>query len=79
MRLCNNAFSRHEQMVEFLEDDDRSRVAMVRDGNVMLMGLPNKVRKFEEIVSFVESSISRALSTTRVLVVTFDNPAYVPN
>jgi len=79
MRLCNNAFSRHEQMIEFLQDDDRSRVAVIRDGNVMLMGLPKTVQKFDKIVSFVESSISRALSTTRVLVVTFDNPAHVPN
>ena len=79
MRLCNNAFSRHEQVVEFLKENDRSRVATVRDGNVMLMGLPKNVQKFEEIVSFVENSLGRALTTTRVLVVTFDNPAYVPD
>ena len=79
MRLCEDAFSRHEHVVHYLADADRSRIATVRDGNVMLMGLPSGVQKFDDIVTFVENSLNRALATTRVVVVTFDNPAHVPD
>jgi len=79
MRLHEAAFSRHEQLGSYLSQSDAARVAIVRDGNVMLMGLPKSVQTFEEIVCFVESSILRALEKARVLVITFDNPLHVPD
>lgn len=79
MRLHEAAFSRHEQLASYLSQSDATRVAIVRDGNVMLMGLPKSVQTFDEIVRFVEGSILRALQNARVLVITFDNPLHVPD
>jgi hypothetical protein len=55
-----------------------AQVAAVRDGNIMMMGMPTSIKKFEDMVQFAVNSISLSMRHANYVCVCFDNPQRVP-
>lgn len=70
-------FDSQDTFVQRAEFDTR-RTVLVRDGNVMLMGIPTHLYTFDEVVLYVESTIRRAMRSAHCVIITFDTPENVP-